>query len=81
MTQIDIQSVQTDLLRCLEQVAPGEVLVVCKDNLPIAEIRRLPPPRNGQRPLGLAKGMGEVHPSFFEPLPEDILNAFEGKSE
>jgi antitoxin (DNA-binding transcriptional repressor) of toxin-antitoxin stability system len=79
MRQIDIERVQADLLGCLEQVAPGEAIVVCKNNLPVAEIRRLPQPRQGARPLGLAKGMGEIHPTFFEPLPEDILDAFEGK--
>ncbi|MBK5965262.1 hypothetical protein CCR95_14490 [Thiocystis minor] len=32
-----------------------------------------------QRPIGLAKGMFEVPASFFEPLPDDLLDAFEGK--
>ncbi|MCQ8104324.1 DUF2281 domain-containing protein [Methylomonas sp. SURF-2] len=31
-----------------------------------------------QRPIGLAKGQFEIPASFFEPLPNDILNAFEG---
>jgi hypothetical protein len=31
-----------------------------------------------QRPIGLAKGQLEIPASFFEPLPKDILNAFEG---
>ncbi len=30
------------------------------------------------RPIGLAKGQFEVPASFFEPLPEALLNAFEG---
>lgn len=32
-----------------------------------------------QRPIGLAKDTFQVPPSFFEPLPDDILDAFEGK--
>jgi hypothetical protein len=32
-----------------------------------------------QRPIGLAKGLVEIPASFFEPLPDDILDAFEGK--
>ncbi len=32
-----------------------------------------------QRPIGLAKGLLEIPASFFEPLPDDILDAFEGK--
>lgn len=31
-----------------------------------------------KRPIGLAKGQFTVPPSFFEPLPDDLLRAFEG---
>lgn len=36
-------------------------------------------PRTTPRPLGLAKGLGEVLPGFFDPLPDDLLDAFNGK--
>jgi hypothetical protein len=32
------------------------------------------------RPIGLAKDKFQVPPQFFEELPEDLLEAFEGKS-
>ena len=32
-----------------------------------------------QRSIGLAKGQFTISASFFEPLPDDILDAFEGK--
>ena len=32
-----------------------------------------------QRPIGLAKGKFEVPASFFDVLPDEILDAFEGK--
>lgn len=32
-----------------------------------------------QRPIGLAKEAFQVPASFFEPLPDDILDAFDGK--
>ena len=31
-----------------------------------------------QRPIGLAKGQFKIPDSFFEPLPDDILDGFEG---
>jgi hypothetical protein len=31
------------------------------------------------RPIGLAKGMFQVDSSFFEELPEELLDMFEGK--
>lgn len=32
-----------------------------------------------QRPIGLAKSVFQVPASFFEPLPDELLDAFEGR--
>lgn len=32
-----------------------------------------------RRPIGLAKGLFTIPAGFFEPLPDEILDAFEGK--
>ena len=32
-----------------------------------------------QRPIGLAKGVFQMPDSFFEPLPTDVLDGFEGR--
>jgi antitoxin (DNA-binding transcriptional repressor) of toxin-antitoxin stability system len=52
---------------------------LCRHNVPIAEIRPLPPQRTTPRSLGTAKGKVKVPPEFFEPLPEEILRVFEGQ--
>jgi hypothetical protein len=31
------------------------------------------------RPIGLAKGSFQIPSSFFDPLPDEMLDAFEGK--
>ncbi len=31
-----------------------------------------------QRPIGLAKEQFKVPPTFFEPLPNNLMDAFEG---
>jgi len=33
-----------------------------------------------RRPIGLAKHQLEILPAFYDPLPDDVLDAFEGKS-
>jgi len=33
------------------------------------------------RPVGWLRGKWEVPESFFDPLPDDLLDLFEGKSE
>jgi antitoxin (DNA-binding transcriptional repressor) of toxin-antitoxin stability system len=78
MIQVDILQIQAELPRYLEQVARGETIVVTRDDEPIAELRPVLGLRKTPRPLGLARGLGEIHPSFFEPLPEDLLGSFDG---
>jgi hypothetical protein len=38
-----------------------------------------PPPLSQPRPIGLAKGQFTVPDDFNAPLPEGVLQAFEGK--
>lgn len=37
------------------------------------------PPPTVARPIGWLKGKWELPDSFFEPLPDDVLDLFEGK--
>jgi hypothetical protein len=36
--------------------------------------------KKAKRPIGLAKNKLKITKSFFKPLPDDLLDAFEGKS-
>lgn len=38
-----------------------------------------PEPHQQPRPIGLARGEFTVPDTFFDPLPDEILDAFEGK--
>ena len=78
MIQVDLQQVQAELPRYLDQVSRGETIVVCKNNQPVAEIRRVAVRPMKPRPIGLAKGTFEIPPSFYDPLPDDLLVAFSG---
>jgi hypothetical protein len=53
-------------------------VVICRRNVPAAELRPVPKPRRTRRPIGLVPGF-TVPASFFEPLPEDLVTAFEGR--
>ncbi len=79
MIRINVHEAKTHLSRYLAELAPGETLLVCKRNVPIAEIRRLPAQRLAKRPIGLAKGVFQVSPSFLEPLPDQELSAWDGR--
>jgi len=80
MIQINIHEAKTHLSRYLKRLAKGETIILCKRNTPIAEIRPLPPPRKKPRPLGLDRGKFVVPKEFFDPLPDELLDLFEGKS-
>lgn len=77
MIRINIHEAKTHLSRYLERLRHGEVIILCKRNVPIAEIRPTPAARTRQRPVGLAKGELEIPDSFFAPLPDSVLAEFD----
>lgn len=79
MIRINIHEAKTHLSRYLARLEQGEVILLCKRNVPIAEIRPLPRSRAARRPIGLEKGRLTLPPEFFEPLPEDLLRSFAGE--
>jgi antitoxin (DNA-binding transcriptional repressor) of toxin-antitoxin stability system len=80
MIRINVHEAKTHLSRYLARLARGQRIILCNRNVPVAEIRPLPQPRRSARPIGLAKGSFAVPASFFEPLTDDDLDAFEGRS-
>jgi prevent-host-death family protein len=82
MIQVNVQEAKTHLSRYLDAVEKGEVVILCRHNKPIAELRRIEEAKPTQEPrrFGLWDGFG-VSESFFEPLPEELLKAFYGEGE
>jgi len=78
----NINEVKTHLSGYLDKVARGETVVVCKRNVPIAEIRPVEQRQRNKRPIGLAR---KKYPGFeltddcLEPLPDEIAAAFYGE--
>jgi prevent-host-death family protein len=77
MKAINLQDAKTHLSRYLDEVEKGEVLVLCRHNKPVAEIRSIGTADKGAPEFGIYDGFG-VSESFFEPLPDDVLSAFAG---
>jgi len=80
MIKLNIHEAKTHLSRYLEKLKKGETILLCKRNEPIAEIRALPSQPTRKRPIGLAKGHLTIPKEFFDPLPEEIIQAFHGHS-
>jgi antitoxin (DNA-binding transcriptional repressor) of toxin-antitoxin stability system len=80
MIRLNIHEAKTHLSKYLQRMEKkGELIVLCRRNVPIAEIRPIKQPLRGKRPIGLAKGKAKILPGFWDPLPDWMLDAFEGK--
>lgn len=77
MITVNVHEIKAKLSEYLARVEAGEVVMICRRNVPVAELRAAPPLQDGNRPLGLAKGNFQVPASFFEPLPDEVQTAFE----
>jgi antitoxin (DNA-binding transcriptional repressor) of toxin-antitoxin stability system len=81
MIRVNIHEAKTHLSRYLSLLAKGETILLCKRNVPIAEIRAIPPALESERPIGLAKGKFRIPAEFFEPLPVELVDSFHGEVE
>jgi antitoxin (DNA-binding transcriptional repressor) of toxin-antitoxin stability system len=78
MVNITVDELQSDPSKYLLQVAAGETFLIIQADKAIAELR--PINKNKQlRSFGLCAGEFTVPDDFDASLPEDLLNAFEGK--
>lgn len=59
------------------KVNTAGMVVVGRRNVPIAEICPLPRRPRERHRIGIDRGM-RIPPGFFDALPDDLLDAFEG---
>ena len=77
MIKVDLADAESRLSEYLDRVERGEIVILCRRNVPVAEIRPLPRPLTEPRPIGTDPDL-VIPDSFFDPLPDDVLDAFEG---
>lgn len=79
MVQVSIDDIARDVLAYLQRVEAGETLVIVKAGQPVAEIKPIAARTPLRRPFGLCSGAFTVPDDFDAPLPESIVQAFEGQ--
>ena len=77
--KLDIWKDAANLPHRVAELQDGDTIILYQDGKPVAEIHPLPKPPPGPRPIGLGASLVEVPDSFFDPLPEELLDLFEGK--
>ncbi|WP_428098608.1 type II toxin-antitoxin system Phd/YefM family antitoxin [Candidatus Rariloculus sp.] len=76
MTIVNVHQAKTQLSRLLAQVESGEEVVIARNGKPVARLMRVQ--KQGKPQFGSWKGRISVADSFFDPLPEEELAAWEG---
>ena len=77
MITVNLAEAKAKLSFYVNQAAEGQTVVICRRNVPVAELRPVTQPAGDRRPVGIDRGM-EIPDSFFEPLPADLIDALEG---
>lgn len=80
MSTITLQELAANAAGLIERINAGESVTIEREGQPVAEVRPAAAPRRTTpRPYGLAAGEFTVPDDFDAPLPDDILDAFEGR--
>ncbi|HET6757440.1 MAG TPA: type II toxin-antitoxin system Phd/YefM family antitoxin [Burkholderiales bacterium] len=78
MEQVNIHEAKANLSRLVDQAAAGTEIVIAKAGKPLAKL--VPYESSKQkRTLGLYKGKIKIARDFDAPLPDDLLDLFEGR--
>jgi len=75
--RITVHEAKTHLSKLIERVLRGEEVVVHRGSVPVVRIVRVARPEV-HRKFGAMKGRIKVPKSFFDPLPDAELEAWEG---
>ena len=80
MKQVNIYEAKTHLSRLVDKASKGETFIIAKAGTPLAKLGPIEE-KPKKFKFGLMKGKVNVGPDFDDPLPDWLLDAFEGKSE
>ncbi len=79
MKTVNIHDAKTHLSKLIARARKGEEIVLAKAGKPVAKIVPFEPAPQRRVP-GSARGQFTMSDDFDAPLPDDILDAFEGKA-
>ena len=78
MPIVNVHAAKSQLSRLLDAAAAGEEVIIAKAGKPVARLVPLEA-RKERRKLGTLAGEFRVPDDFDDPLPDEILDAFEGR--
>ena len=78
MKKVNTHEAKTQLSRLLRRVAADEEITIANRGVPVARLVPVPAEK-AQRTLGILRGEFTVPDDFDTPLPEAVLDLFEGR--
>jgi prevent-host-death family protein len=78
MKAVNTYEAKTQFSRLLRRVATGEEITIANRGVPVARLVPVPPEKEKSF-LGMFRGQFSVPEDFDAPLPDDLLDLFEGK--
>lgn len=77
MKPVPIHAAKTHLSRLIERACAGEEVVIARGDVPV--VRLVPVAAAPTRVFGALREKIKVDESFFEPLPDAEVDAWEGR--
>jgi len=77
MRQVNIHEAKTKLSSLIDEVEHGEEVIIARHNRPVARLVLF---SAGVRKPGCMKGEINIRDDFDAPLPDDLVDRFEGAS-
>jgi prevent-host-death family protein len=78
MATVNIHAAKTNLSKLVDQAAAGEEIIIARAGKPVARLVALEAAPKKRR-LGGLKGKMRMPDNFDDPLPDWLLDAFEGR--
>jgi prevent-host-death family protein len=77
---VNLHAAKTHFSRLVDEAAAGAEIIIAKAGKPVAKLVPLVPlGTRAKRTLGVLAGRASVPADFDAPLPDSVLDAFEGR--
>ena len=77
MERVSVYAAKAHLSRLLDRAAAGEEIIITRHGKPVVKLVPAGAPA-APRELGRMRGRIRIREDFDEPLPDEVLDAFEG---